>query len=200
MTLVPPELQARLGVEREHLSGSAGCVHDAVDHDRRGFEQRVVRQLHGPAGLKLADVGRVDLLQRRVVPPLIIAPIGEPILRLGGGVAKAIVGDTAGNVGTEIANGLRSEIRHQALDFRLGESLCEIGGHERFLLDGRARKVPLIESQQFAAGVGEEQRKRIFRAPDSADLLTILGSRDHGARPTAAARIRVGVGIYDFLT
>ena len=200
-----PDLQTGLGIEREHLPGSAGGVHDAVDYERCRFEPvTAARQLDRPSRLKLPDARSVHLFQRGVVPSLIVAPVGEPVLRLGGGVQQAVIGDAAGDFGLnglrEIPSSLRAEIRHQTLDFGLGKTLCEISGHEGFWLDGCAREIPLIESQQFAAGVGDDQRKCIFRAPDAADLLAVLGSRDHGTRPTAAARIRIGVGIYDFLT
>jgi hypothetical protein len=150
-------------------------VHDAVDYDRCRFEPVIARQLDRPARLKLPDVRRVHLFQRRVVPPLIIAPVGEPVLRLGGGLEEAVIGDAAGDFGLnglrEIPSSQRPEIRDQTLDFGLGKTLCEIGRHEGLLLDGCAHEIPLIESQQSAAGVGDEQRKRIFRAPDVTDLL-----------------------------
>ena len=78
------------GIDRHHFQGAghrSHRVHDAVDYQRDCLYIAVPRQRQRPLGLQIPDVGRVDLVERRVVPPAQVTPIGHVILRLLLGVA-----------------------------------------------------------------------------------------------------------------
>ena len=73
-----PDLTAGSGIERVGFIG-AGDVHDPVDDDRRGFDQRDVGHRKHPARRELRHVALRDLCQRRVAIASRIAVIRRPI-------------------------------------------------------------------------------------------------------------------------
>ena len=78
--IAAPELLPGGRVQREGHQLRGEAVEDAADHQRAGVHQplRLPGVVH-PSELQLADVGRIDLRQRRVVPPASIAEIDGPV-------------------------------------------------------------------------------------------------------------------------
>ena len=88
--LIAPDLPAGGGVERDDRPRPAAGVHDAVDDERHRLEHRTARQLTRPRRLQPAGIVRGDLLQAGIVRALVIAPVGQPVVRLAGGVPEAL--------------------------------------------------------------------------------------------------------------
>ena len=67
---------------------AGGRVHHAVDHERRAFQlvfgaRAQVVGLEAPGDFELAEVGRVDLIERRVAVVAQVAGVGRPLAVLG---------------------------------------------------------------------------------------------------------------------
>ena len=78
-----PELATGLRVEGEDVVVASGDVHDAVDYDWIGFEA-VLRaqtrmQPRHPHASELGDVGRVDLIERRIALVVERATVRDPV-------------------------------------------------------------------------------------------------------------------------
>ena len=71
--LVVPVLLAGLGVQRIDMVERGRDVHDAVDDDRRRLQRLLHFRLEDPGGVKLADIGGVDLLAREISGLIVIA-------------------------------------------------------------------------------------------------------------------------------
>ena len=94
----PPDLPARSRVNRGdgRRVAAAGRVHHAVDDERRRFEHGVAAEdRKAPCGLQLTRVVRRDLRERRVMLPGVIAPVHQPVVRLGSRVEEPLIGDAA---------------------------------------------------------------------------------------------------------
>ncbi len=91
--VIDPEHAAGLRIERHDVVGRLRQVHDAVDDERRGFERLQRLRLKHPLQLEVLRVGGRDLLQRAVALAHVGAGIGQPVLRLAGGLRKALGGD-----------------------------------------------------------------------------------------------------------
>ena len=85
LTGVPPDLPPGARVHRGHRAGVAAArrIHHAVDDQRRALAGAVARHRRRPRGAQPGHVGRIDLLQRGVVRALVIAPVHQPVVRLG---------------------------------------------------------------------------------------------------------------------
>ncbi len=104
-TLILPDLHTGAGVECKDLPGHSRCVHDSIDDDWSGFENRIAWHLDGPLGLEVLYVGGCDLVEFGEVVACVIAPVGEPVLGFVCGVFDAVVGEGAG--GNCCLDGLR---------------------------------------------------------------------------------------------
>ena len=80
---VAPHQVARSGIDRQHLVAGGGDEHDSVVHDRRSLVATASAGRERPNRNQLRDVGRVDLIERAVPPPAVVAAIGQPVLGLG---------------------------------------------------------------------------------------------------------------------
>ncbi len=90
---VKPEQPAGLGIDRHHVVGPLGDIHDAIDDQRVGFPGAEHLVLHHPFLFEISDIRGRDLIQRAEALAVIAAVVGEPVLRLGGGAQDAIRGD-----------------------------------------------------------------------------------------------------------
>ena len=132
---VAPDLAAGLRVERRHGERIAAArhVHDPVHHDRCRLEDRIAGNRRGPLGLQPPDVGRVDLLQRRVMRAAVVAPEHRPVVRLLVGSGQTLVADAAGDRHAgrlrRVARPLRRQIRHEVRDF-LFRQFVFVRGHQ----------------------------------------------------------------------
>ena len=94
------------GVQRHDLQCGAR-IHDAVHHQRRVFHLvltvRILRveRMVGPFQLQIFDVGPIDLRQRAVAMPRVVARVAEPVLWLAIGAQKAVVGYFCGRRGSQ---------------------------------------------------------------------------------------------------
>ncbi len=99
--LVPPDLGTGPGIQGPDPAVPAGQEHDPVDDDRGGLERVGGRArddaarpgLEDPCRTDPLDVLGVDLVQRAVALPAVVAVVGEPVLRLRTGFQNAFVGD-----------------------------------------------------------------------------------------------------------
>ena len=82
-----PDHLAGRGVEREHAAVGAGVVEHAVGHERERLQAAgdAARRVH-PGDLEVLDVRGVDLVERAVVPALVAAVVGQPVVRVLVGV------------------------------------------------------------------------------------------------------------------
>ena len=93
---VDPLLLAGSGVERDHGAPGAGRrVDHPLDHHRRAFElglgaRAEVVGLEPPRDFHLAEVGGVDLIERRVLAAAQIGGVHRPLAVLGAGHAAAL--------------------------------------------------------------------------------------------------------------
>ena len=97
---VRPEELTGLRVERDHRApGAGGRVEHALHHERRAFElvlgeRSEVVGLEAPRHFELAEVGAVDLIERRVAAAVqigaVVRPFAVPGARQarGGGLAR----------------------------------------------------------------------------------------------------------------
>ena len=75
-----PKLLARGGVESKHFAPGRGEVHDTVDDNGRRFLDAMSRvQVVVPCELELADILRIDPLQRTEPLLVIGAPVSHPV-------------------------------------------------------------------------------------------------------------------------
>ena len=123
LTRVSPDLPPGAGVHRGDRSRVAAArrIHHAVDDERRALAGAVAGHRRRPRGSKPGHVRRSDGRQRGVVRALVIAPVHQPVVRLGCRRAEALVGHTAGNRRrgrglAQVPRLQRAEIRHQVLD------------------------------------------------------------------------------------
>ena len=81
--VIAPQLFAGGGVERVDITPGSRGVHDAVDDDGGRFLAALgIAQVVLPGEAQLLDVLRIDAGQGRVVAAVLVAPAGEPVLRL----------------------------------------------------------------------------------------------------------------------
>src|SRR5258708_15205542 len=73
---VTPILAPGGGVERHHVAGRLGEVHDAISHERRGFDHQGRRHLIDPLDLKPGGGLARDLVQAAIAPAAVRPPIG----------------------------------------------------------------------------------------------------------------------------
>ena len=198
-TCEPPDLTSRARVDRRHGAGiaAAGAVHHPV-HDERGALADVgSRHRCRPRRAEPGHVARVDLLQRGIVRALIVSPVHQPVVRFGSRIAQALVGHPSrqrrrGGGLVRIAPLQRAEVRDQVRDLGRGQSGGVVGRVQRGRLDGDRRQLQLVEQVQLSGRVHHLQGKRVFIAPDAANLPPVLRPRDHrrrrgGPAPAAAA-------------
>ena len=82
--VIRPDALPRRGVHREDVAVAGGEVHHAVVDDRSALG-RILRSLAGavemdvPRLLELGDVGRVDLVERRISGVRYVAPVRDPV-------------------------------------------------------------------------------------------------------------------------
>ena len=188
--LVAPDLAAGAGIQGEDLTGRAGGVHHAVHDQRDGFNDAVTGHGYGPAGLKLAHVGGVDLAQGRVMPALQVAPVGEPVLGLGLRVGDAFGGEAAGNRDCErlgeVAAGERLQISDQVLDLGRGEAAGVVVGHERLVFDAQFGQAGLVEQVELAGGIDQLEGEDVLALAHPAVLMAVGGFHGQGGGRTAA--------------
>ena len=69
-------------VEREHAAVGPDVVEHAVGHERERLQAAggAARRMH-PGDLEVLDVVGVDLVEAAVVPGLVAAVIGQPVVR-----------------------------------------------------------------------------------------------------------------------
>ena len=118
-------------VERQDLVRRLGHVHDAVGDERRRLDHFLsrVRQLEGPAELKLRDVRTVHLAQ----PAMPLAPISARVRQPAGGLQRGteqpVVGDGSGprrrgrGLRPLPVRGQRTNKRQDLPDLALGQRL-----------------------------------------------------------------------------
>ena len=94
--LVAPEDAAELRVEGQHGVGRLGDVHDAVHHERRRLEDLQRLRLEDPLQLEAVDVVDGNLVEGRVAVAVVVARVGEPVVRLVGGVEQPLEGHLRG--------------------------------------------------------------------------------------------------------
>ena len=94
--LVVPIFLARLGVDRIDVVERRGDVHHAVDDDRRRLHRFLHFGLEDPGGVKLADVGCVDLLAREIAGLIVIAVGVKEVVRITGCGVKLFLRDRSG--------------------------------------------------------------------------------------------------------
>jgi hypothetical protein len=88
-----PKLGASLGVERVDVAERGGDVHHTADDDRRSLERFLDLRLKNPRGMKLGDVGDVDLAVR-IEPRLREIAIGkEKIILIRRGALELRLGN-----------------------------------------------------------------------------------------------------------
>ena len=89
---VPPDRCPRACIQRGRVVARTRHEHQTVHHQRRHFHvaaAKLVRPLRG----ELRNIGGRDRLQPAVVRPLQVAPVVQPVARLGCGVLQAVPGD-----------------------------------------------------------------------------------------------------------
>src|SRR5262245_11630302 len=98
-------------------------------------------------------VALIDLIQSRVMRALIIAPVGEPVLRFSARIANALESQAAIDVShhrllqVAVIQGL--QVGYKIPNLTCGKTLAEVVWHERFLIDlnrGKCLPVEQVES------------------------------------------------------
>ena len=88
---VDPEQFAGSGIERDDGSARAGGrIDHALDHDGRALEFvfgpcAEAVSLEAPGNFQLAEVRRIDLIERRIAVVVQISGVGRPLAVLGAG-------------------------------------------------------------------------------------------------------------------
>jgi hypothetical protein len=81
---IDPQQLTRCGIERHHRPPrTSGCVYHSLDHERRAFQfvlraRSKVIGFEAPGDHQFAEVGTVDLIERRVVMVTQIPAVGRP--------------------------------------------------------------------------------------------------------------------------
>ncbi len=87
-----PFLDARRGIQRDHVIERGREVHHTIDDHRAGLRRVHDARVRDPRRGECPDVGGRDLRQRRPATIRVIAPIGRPRLRTGHGPPQRRVG------------------------------------------------------------------------------------------------------------
>src|ERR1700734_693478 len=83
LRVIAPQLPAGRGVQRVYVAPGSRGVNDAVDDDGRRFlAAHGLAQVVLPGKAQLLHILRVDAGEGRVVAAVLVAPTGEPVLRL----------------------------------------------------------------------------------------------------------------------
>jgi hypothetical protein len=186
LSRISPDLTPGSSIEGSNRAGLRG-VHDAVDNQRRGFQDRFAGHRKRPCGLQLANVGRADLRQRGIVCALEVAPVHQPVVRFSAGIHEPIECDTAarqrgGARFRQVAVLQSTEICEQIVELAARELRRIVGRHERSVFDAQIRELQLVEQVKLSGRVHHLYRKRVFVAADAANFAAIAGGRDDHLR------------------
>ena len=89
--LVHPEKRSGLRVERKKLAPRRRDIHDAVIDDRDSILASQHAHRERPRRRKLADVGRVDLLEWCEPRPRVVPAVDQPVARILGRAQQSIL-------------------------------------------------------------------------------------------------------------
>ena len=179
--LVLPDLATGGGVERVDLTDGAAGIHDAIDDEGSRFERAIAGHLHGPFGLQIFDVERVDLRERRVVGAFIIAPVGEPVLRFSGCLEDAIGCEDRSWRGRR-GEGL--QIGDYVGDIGCGEALRVVGRHDRGGIDPDGSELRFCEAVDLIGCVEQLDGEGIVIATETFVFVAVFGFHgDDGLLP-----------------
>ena len=131
---VAPDDAAGAGVERGGVIERPGHEHHAVDNQRSCLDG-APSELEGPFVVERGDVVAIDLIEAAVVRSAQVAPIGEPVVRLGVGVVEALGRDVEVGARLPLGSGLRYFSLHQKSDHILDLGSFELGGGHQRLVD-----------------------------------------------------------------
>ena len=91
--VVRPKDAARGGIQSEDVILRTREVHDAIHHQRRGFELLRRAALKEPLGFQFFHIAGVDLIEAAVTPAVVAAGIHQPVAGFLIGVQQAFIGD-----------------------------------------------------------------------------------------------------------
>ncbi len=95
--VVGPQPLAAARVDGMHHAPRGGDVHDAVHHQRRGFDAAGRFEVVGPRKAQLAHVAGVDLGELAVAGFGVVEAVGRPVGGAGGVAAHGAFIDVAGD-------------------------------------------------------------------------------------------------------
>src|SRR5205809_7323527 len=114
----------------------------------------------------------------------IIAPVGEPILRLGFGIADPLesqpTGDRSHGGLAQVARVQSLQVRYKVLNLGGGKQFGRVNGHERLFLLANLSESLLVERVKLTGDVHDLERVSVLVAGQASDFATVPSPGNHG--------------------